>query len=235
MAAQSYSHDYQIGEKTFEAFVAHNGKPAPGILVLHAWAGRSDFENGKAAALADLGYTGIAVDLYGKGVLGTSTEENQALMTPLAADRPSLQKLLHDNIAMARELPEVDAANIAAVGFCFGGLCVLDIARSGGDVKGVVSFHGLLGAPGNTKEKIDSKVLALHGWDDPMAPPDDVKAFGEEMTNASADWQLHAYGGTMHAFTNPAANDPDFGTVYDADADRRSWQAMANFLSELFG
>ena len=156
-------------------------------------------------------------------------------MTPLAADRPSLQKLLHDNIAMARELPEVDADNIAAVGFCFGGLCVLDIARSGGDVKGVVSFHGLLGAPGNTKEKIDSKVLALHGWDDPMAPPDDVKAFGEEMAKASADWQLHAYGGTMHAFTNPAANDPDFGTVYDADADRRSWQAMANFLSELFG
>lgn len=235
MGVQTYSHDYEIGGKTYEAMIAHNGKPAPGVLVLHAWAGRSDFENNKATALAGLGYTGVAVDLYGKGVLGQSTEENQALMTPLAEDRPSLQKRLHDNIAMARELPEVDGDNLAAIGFCFGGLCVLDIARSGGGVKGVVSFHGLLGAPGNTKDKVDAKVLALHGWDDPMATPDDVKTFGEEMTKANADWQLHAYGGTMHAFTNPAANDPDFGTVYEPQADRRSWQAMTNFLGELFG
>ena len=99
----------------------------------------------------------------------------------------------------------------------------------------MVSFHGLLGAPGNTAEKVSPKVLALHGWDDPMAPPSDVEALGKELTDADADWQLHAYGGTMHAFTNPAADDPDFGTVYDKDADRRSWIAMKNFLEEVLG
>ncbi len=232
---ETRAHDYEIDGKTFEAFIAHNGKPAPGVLVFHAWAGRADFENNKATALAGLGYTGVAVDLFGKGVLGQSAEENTKLIEPFVGDRAMLQKRLHENIAMARELPEVDSDKIAAIGFCFGGLCVLDIARSGGAVKGVVSFHGLLGAPGNTKDKVDAKVLALHGWDDPMAPPADVEALGAEMNKARADWQLHAYGGTMHAFTNPAANDPDFGTVYDADADRRSWQAMRNFLGELLG
>jgi len=231
---QSRAHDYEIDGKTYEAFVAHGSDPAPGVLVFHAWAGRSDFENNKASALAGLGYTGIACDLYGKGVLGMSNEENEKLMTPLASDRPALQKRLHDNIAMAKALPEVAGGKLAAIGFCFGGLCVLDIARTGGDVEGVVSFHGLLGSAGNTKDKINAKVLALHGWDDPMAPPADVDAFAAEMNKAGADWQLHAYGGTMHSFTNPAANDPDFGTVYSPDADRRSWAAMANFIGELF-
>lgn len=230
---ETRTHDYDIGGKTYEAFVAHSGKRAPGVLIFHAWAGRSPFENDKAKALAELGFTGVACDLYGKGVLGTSKEENEALMTPLASDRKALQKLLHDNIAMAKTLPEVADGQLAAIGFCFGGLCVLDIARSGGDVKGVVSFHGLLGAPENTKDKIDAKVLALHGWDDPMAPPDHVKDFGAEMTKANADWRLHAYGGVMHAFTNPAADDPDFGTVYDSDADRQSWSAMRDFLKEV--
>lgn len=226
--------DYKIAGKTYQAFVAHNDKPAPGVLVIHAWAGRSDFENEKAIALAELGYTGIAIDLYGKGVLGTSTEENEALMTPLVADRPALQCRLHGNIEFAKGLELVDSGKMAAIGFCFGGLCALDIARSNGSVGGVVSFHGLLGAPENTNDNITPKILALHGWDDPMAPPADVEAFGTEMTKAKADWQLHAYGGTMHAFTNPAANDPGFGTVYNKIADDRSWLAMRNFLSALF-
>ncbi|HNU20621.1 MAG TPA: dienelactone hydrolase family protein, partial [Hydrogenophilus thermoluteolus] len=131
--------------------------------------------------------------------------------------------------------PEVDPEKVAAIGFCFGGLSVLDLARVGAPVKGVVSFHGLFTPPGNTTDnKITAKVLALHGWDDPMAKPDAVLAFAKEMTDAGADWQLHAYGHTMHAFTNPEANDPDFGTVYNAKADARSWQAMQNFLAELF-
>ena len=234
MAVETRAQDYEIDGKTYEAFVAHNGKAAPTVMICHAWAGRSDFENGKAKALAALGYTGVAIDLFGKGVLGQSKEENQKLIEPFVNDRPMLQTRLARNIKVVKEMAEADADKIAAIGFCFGGLCVLDIARSGGDVKGVVSFHGLLGAPGNTQSRIDAKILALHGWDDPMATPDDVKALGEELTKAEADWQLHAYGGTMHAFTNPEANDPDFGTVYDADADRRSWAAMKNFLEELF-
>ena len=115
-------------------------------------------------------------------------------------------------------------------------MCVLDLARTGEDFAGVVSFHGLFGAPGNTTgNAIKAKVLALHGWNDPMAPPEQVLALAEELSGQGADWQLHAYGNTMHAFTNPDANDPDFGTVYSPVADDRSWRAMADFLTELFG
>lgn len=237
MAIQTRAIDYEIDGKPFEGILAFDaGKPGPRplVLVAHAWAGRSEFEVNKAKAIAELGYTAFAIDLYGKGVLGTSNEENQALMTPLAEDRPNLQRRLTHIIEVAKEQPEADAGKVAAIGFCFGGLCVLDIARAGTDIAGVVSFHGLLGAPGNIVNKITAKVLALHGWDDPMAPPADVEAFGKEMTTAKADWQLHAYGGVMHAFTNPAANDPDFGTVFDATADKRSWHAMKNFLYEIF-
>ncbi|MEM9618132.1 MAG: dienelactone hydrolase family protein [Pseudomonadota bacterium] len=228
--------DYEIDGVSYEAVLASNGADAkPGVMICHAWAGRSDFEVDKAKALAELGFTGVAVDLYGKGVLGSSTEECQALMTPFVEDRPMLQSRLAKILDVVKDQKEVDAQKTAAIGFCFGGLCVLDMARSGADLEGVVSFHGLLGAPGNTAKKISPKVLALHGWDDPMAPPSDVEALGKELTDAGADWQLHAYGGTMHAFTNPAANDPDFGTVYDKDADRRSWTAMKSFLEEVFG
>lgn len=227
--------DYTIDGREYEAFIAApKGDPAPLVLVFHAWAGRSQFENDKAHALAELGFTGVAIDLFGKGVLGQSREECQGLIKPLVENRPMLQDLMKANIEIMKDQPEADASKVAAIGFCFGGLCVLDIARSGADIGGVVSFHGLLTAPGNTVDKISAKVLALHGWDDPMAPPDDVDAFGEEMTKAKADWQLHAYGGTMHAFTNPAANDPDFGTVYNEAADKRSWASMRLFLNELF-
>lgn len=235
MSIKTQSVDYEIEGKPYEAFVAHNGKPAPAVMICHAWAGRSAFENDKAEAIAKLGFTGVAVDLFGKGVLGSSKEENQKLIEPFVGDRKMLQARLADILAVVKEQPEVDAGNVAAIGFCFGGLCVLDMARSNADVKGVVSFHGLLGAPGNTADKIKPKVLALHGWDDPMAPPADVETLGTELTEAGADWQLHAYGGTMHAFTNPAADDPDFGTVYNKDADRRSWIAMKNFLEEVLG
>jgi len=227
--------NYSFGGNEYEAFIASPKKtPAPGVLICHAWAGRSPFENEKAKALAGLGYTGIAIDLFGKGILGLSKEECQQLINPFVDDRSMLQTRLNAIIEIVRKQPEVDSAQIAVIGFCFGGLCALDVARSNADVTGVVSFHGLLNAPGNTAERIKPKVLALHGWDDPMATPDDVKFFGEEMTKANADWQLHAYGGVMHAFTNPNANDPGFGTVYDKNADIRSWAAMQNFLEELF-
>jgi dienelactone hydrolase len=235
MSISTRTFDYEIDSKTFEAFLAApSNTPAPVVLVCHAWAGRSDFENDKAKAVAELGYTGVAIDLFGKGVLGSSKEENQKLIEPFVSDRTFLQTQLAANISMIQDQPEADASKIGAIGFCFGGLCVLDIARMGADIAGVVSFHGLLGAPGNTVDKIKAKILALHGWDDPMAPPSDVVALGEELTKAKADWQLQGYGGVMHAFTNPAANDPDFGTVYNATADRRSWVSMKNFLGEIF-
>lgn len=231
--------DYQDGDSVLEGRLVWDDRfpgPRPGVLVAHAWRGRSDFEDGKAADLAGLGYTAFAIDLYGKGIRGSSPEENGALMQPFLDDRAMLQTRLLLSLATLREQAEVDAAKTAAIGFCFGGLCVLDIARTGEDLAGVVSFHGLLGVPGNTSgNTIRAKVLALHGWDDPMATPDNVNALAAELSSLGADWQLHAYGNTMHAFTNPAANDSQLGTVYDAAADRRSWQAMTNFLEEVFG
>jgi dienelactone hydrolase len=236
MTVQTRKVEYEIGGKTYEGVLAvddaQSGK-RPGILVSHAWAGRSEFEIEKAKALAELGYAGFALDLYGKGVLGETNEQCQALMTPFIEDREMLRAQLLNTIDIVKDQPEADESQIGAIGFCFGGLCVLDMARAGADMKGVVSFHGLLGGAGNTAG-VKAKVLVLHGWDDPMVPPDAVVDFAKEMTGAGADWQLHAYGGTMHAFTNPEASDPNFGTVYNADADRRSWITMTNFLAEIF-
>jgi dienelactone hydrolase len=239
MTITTRSVDYDIAGQSFEGVLAADdakrGK-RPLVLIAHAWAGRSGFEVEKAKKLAALGCAGFAMDLFGKGVLGASTAENQGLIAPFLADRAMMQSRLLNIAKVAKEQPEVDSSKVAAIGFCFGGLCVLDIARTGADLKGVVSFHGLFMPPGNTGgKKIKAKVLALHGWDDPMATPDQVTALGKELTDAGADWQLHAYGGTMHAFTNPDANEPDFGTVYNAAADTRSWTAMKNFLAEIFG
>lgn len=212
---------------------SHN--PKPGVLISHAWGGRSEFEQGKAETLAELGYVGFALDLYGKGVLGTSREENSGLMQPLLDDRGTLQRRMHLALAQLKKQKEVDGSRVAAMGFCFGGLCVLDLARTGADLSGVASVHGLFAPPGNTDGKrIKAKVLVLHGWDDPMATPDQVLALADELTNAGADWQIHGYGNTVHAFSNPAANDPAHGTVYNPIADRRSWQNLQLFLAEIF-
>ena len=129
----------------------------------------------------------------------------------------------------------MDNDRSAAIGFCFGGLCVLDLARIGTDIKGVASFHGLFGAPGNTAgAKIKARVLALHGHEDPVASVDAVVALEKELTEAGADWQIHVYGNTLHAFTNPQANGPGLGAMYNKNADKRSWQTLLNFLEELF-
>lgn len=232
MSATTRVVDYDQDGQTYEGFLAlPDGAPKGVVLVAHAWGGQSDFERGKAELLANWGYAAFAVDVYGKGKRGETTEECQALMTPLANNRTELQARLAHALSVAKSESGSDQA--AAIGFCFGGMCVLDMARKNMDLKGVVSFHGLFGAPGNTDDTIAPKVLALHGWEDPMATPDDVMDFSREMTSAGADWQLHAYGATLHAFSNPAANNPDFGTLYDAAADRRSFAACQDFLAEV--
>ena len=230
--------DYLDGETVLEAFYAFDDNLSgrrPAVLISHAWIGRDGFVMEKARKIAGLGYVGFALDMYGKGILGASREENARLMQPFMDNRAKLQQRMKAALAAVKQLPCVDERKIAAMGFCFGGLCVLDLARTGIDLQGVVSFHGLLGPPKNTQgNRIKAKILALHGNDDPMVPPDQVLAFQEEMTQAGADWQFVTYGNTMHAFTNPNANDRGFGTVFQPDADRRSWQAMQNFLTEIF-
>ncbi|MEL7043071.1 MAG: dienelactone hydrolase family protein [Pseudomonadota bacterium] len=234
MSVTTQTVDYDQDGQTYEGYLAMPGSDPKGVIVVaHAWGGQSEFEQSKAALMAEWGYAGFALDVYGKGQRGETTEECQALMTPLAENRPLLQSRLERALTAAKDAAGTDKA--AAIGFCFGGLCVLDMARKNMAVDGVVSFHGLFGAPGNTDEKISPRVLALHGWEDPMATPDDVMDFSREMTAAQADWQLHAYGAVMHAFTNPNANDPGFGTVFDAGADRRSFAACQDFLAEVLG
>ncbi|MEM7516223.1 MAG: dienelactone hydrolase family protein [Planctomycetota bacterium] len=228
---------YREGDQELEAFVARpeGGAEAPVVLVCHAWGGQGDFERDKARALARLGYVGFALDVYGVGQRGTDKETSQALMMPFVEDRKRLETRLLTALEFARSLPGVDSSRTAAIGFCFGGLCALDLARSGADLRGVVSFHGLLGGrKGLATQAVRAKVLVCHGNDDPMVSRDDQFAFFEEFDQAGADWQMHRYGKTLHAFTNPAAADPDFGTVYEPKAERRSLAAMADFLSEVF-
>ncbi len=238
MAIISNTVGYLDGDVLLEAFFAFDNSLSgrrPAVLINHTWAGRDEFVAEKAKKLAALGYVGFAVDMYGKGVLGSSPEENAKLMQPFMDNREMLQKRMHAALYAVKLLPWVHDSKIAAMGFCFGGLCSLDLARTGADLKGVVSFHGLLSAPGNTQgNAIKAKILALHGHDDPMGPVEQVLAFEQEMTKAGADWQFHTFGHTMHAFTNPVANNPDFGTVYQPDADRRSWLAMESFFTEIF-
>ncbi len=207
----------------------------PAVLVAHAWGGRDEFACKKAQMLADLGYIGFALDMYGDGKTGQNTEENSLLMGPLIADRELLRDRILAAFEKVKNLPMVDSTKIGAIGFCFGGLCVLDLARSGADVKGVVSFHGLLKNPKIPgKNSIKAKILALHGHDDPMVNPTEAQDFMSEMTEAKADWQMQIFGNTMHAFTNPLANDRSFGTVYNEKAAERSFKSMRTFFEEVF-
>lgn len=229
----SYTHD----GKTFEAFVAtkdHTKRSL--VLICHAWRGRDEFACQKAEELAKLGYVGFAIDLYGKGVQGKNNEESALLMNPLMENRKLLRERLEIAYETARGLEGVDAQNMGVIGFCFGGLCALDLARSGKELKGLVSFHGLLTPPEKLPtKKIHAKLLVLHGHDDPMVSKEEIQKFQEEMTQNKVDWQMHIYGNTTHAFTNPLANDPDFGTVYNPNAAKRSWVEMKDFFLEVFG
>jgi dienelactone hydrolase len=224
---------------TLESLFVHDAAVSgrrPAVIVCHTWAGRAAPMIEFATLMARWGYRGLAADIFGKGVLGNSREECEALMMPFVRDRAALQRRLAQVVDVAAGLPEVDPGNIAAVGFCFGGLCVLDLARIGANVRGVASFHGVLAPPGNTvANRIDAKIVAYHGWDDPLAPPEAVLALGAELTAAKADWQLHAFGGAMHAFTAVEANDPQNGIQYHEPTARRSVAHLRTFLAECFG
>jgi dienelactone hydrolase len=172
--------------------------------------------------------------MYGKNKMGQTKEEKIALIQPFMQDRTLLKQRILAAFDVIQKNPHVDEKRIGAMGFCFGGLCVLDLARSGAHVKGVVSMHGLLQAPPFAHQIIQASILALHGYDDPMVTPDQVMQFADEMTEAKVDWQFVMYGNTMHAFTNPQANDPGFGTVYNPKANARAWIAVKEFFKEVF-
>ncbi len=229
--------DYADGNAICEAYVAHADASGrrPAVLIAHQWAGQSDAERGAAERLAELGYVGMAIDVYGKGNRGSPGADNSALMNPFMADRARLRTRLLAAVEAARAHAAVDPERIAVIGYCFGGLCALDLARANAPgLRGAVSLHGMFSAPNlGDQPAIKASVLVLHGWDDPMAPPADVLALAQELTAAKADWQIHAYGHAMHAFTNPAAAAPERGLAYNEKAAHRSWAAVQAFLAEV--
>lgn len=230
--------EYQDSEKTFEGVVAFddkNERKVPIVMIAHAYGGQSKFEENKAIELAKLGYVGFAIDVYGKGVRANSPEEAKELMDTLNADRNLLLERMKTSLRVAKSIDVGDENNIGAIGFCFGGKCVLDLARSGEKIKGIVSFHGVFDAPSPKKEnKIETPILILHGWDDPLAKPNDVIKLTQELTNKKAEWEFIAYGHTGHAFTNPNAKFPKKGMLYNEEVAKKSWSRMKTFFKEEF-
>mgnify|MGYP006230619585 FL=1 len=226
---------YQSGDNSFEGFLAQpEGDSNPCVLIAHTWAGRDAFVEEKAKLLTELGYAAFAIDMYGDGKIGTSNEENAGMMQPLLDDREELARRALASLDAVSKIDSIDASKIVIMGYCFGGLVAMDLARTGADIKGAVSFHGFLAGPENSTNEIKAKLLALHGDSDPMVGQDQIESFRQEMTSKKVDWQLHVFGGAMHSFTNPEANDPDFGAVYSKNADERSWKIFTDFLMELF-
>lgn len=229
--------DYADKETKLKGFVAYDDaikSKRPLILVAPDWSGNNDFAKNKAEELAKLGYVGFALDMYGDGKVGNTNEEKKSYMMPLLNDRKLLAERVLAAFNFAKTIEQVDPAKVAAIGFCFGGLCALDLARSGADVLGIVSFHGALSHPPFKNQTMKAKILALHGHDDPSIKPEAVLAFETEMTEAKVDWQVHVYGNVKHAFTNPNAHDTELGLVYNKCAAERSWISMKNFLEEIF-
>ena len=224
---------------SFEGVIAYEDEvetPRPGVLIVPNVLGQKEADNRKAEELAKLGYVGFACDVFGQGKRPQRGPDMGVYMNECLADRAQLRERLAASLGVLKGFGHVDPAKCAAIGFCFGGLSVLDMARSGQDVLGVVSFHGVYHRPdyANTTP-IGPKVLVCHGWDDPLATPEQTVALGQELTEGQADWQLLAFGNTGHGFTDPSARDLGIaGVGYQESSDRRSWQAVQDFLRELF-
>lgn len=222
----------------FEAHVAlppGPPRPRPGVVLAHDWSGLHDGIREIAERIAGLGYVCFALDVYGQGVRGDPLGDNAHLMDPLLADRGLLRRRLLASLTAAARHPSIDGQPLAALGYCFGGLCALDLARAAPpQLRGAISVHGGLRAPESLPlGPIAASVLLLHGWEDPVAPPPDVLAVARELTEAGADWQLHAYGHAMHAFTFDRANAPERGLLHDPIAARRAWATLTGFLAEV--
>ncbi len=232
--------EYKDADATLEGYLgfddAVKGK-RPGVLVIHDWMGVGPYIEKRVGQLAALGYIALAADIYGKGVRPKSMEEAADLANRYKADRALMRSRARAGLKALQANTLADTKRMAAIGYCFGGTAVLELARDGADVAGLVSFHGGLQTPTPDDAKnIRGKVLVLHGADDPLVPPNEVLAFEEEMRRALVDWQVIIYGGAVHSFTNPVAgDDPSKGAAYNEKADKRSWEAMKGFFQEIFG
>lgn len=230
---------YQAADVQSEGFIVYDDKiktPRPAVIVAHAWRGQDDFARDKARELARLGYIGFAADLFGNRKNAADDDEAGALIKPLFLDRKLLQQRIIAAYETLLQQPGVDPSRIGAIGFCFGGLTVIELLRSGTPVKSVVSFHGVLGHTGAKTvpiaKNIKGSILLLHGYNDPLVPIQDVVDTQKEFNDAGIAWQMDIYGHTSHAFTNPMAHDKAKGLIYNEKIAKRAWTAMKNFFEE---
>jgi len=232
---RSLKQDYN--GQTLDHVIVHDGtgRVLPTVLIIPTVMGVQPLEIGFAEKLVDLGYHVVIADLFGRRFTPSADKEAAfAAMGELRADRAALRDRLLAIVDAVQGREHVDAKRVAVIGYCFGGQCALDVARSGADVAGVAAFHGLFDPCGLPPQPIKAKVAAYHGWDDPMVPPEAVVALGRELTEAGADWQIHAYGHVGHGFTNPRAHEIGIeGVFYHEAAARRSWASLENFLAEV--
>jgi dienelactone hydrolase len=212
----------------------------PGVLVVHEWWGHNDYTRERARMLAEMGYTALAVDMYGDGKEALHPGDAQKFMQEVFATADAGRSRFVAAKSLLAAHPTVEPDNISAIGYCFGGAVVLNMARQGLDLDGVASFHGSLATQSPaTPDAIKARLLVLHGADDPFIPPEHVAGFKEEMKAANADLRFIAYPGAVHAFTNPDATATgekfELPLRYDAEADRRSWEELSRFLTALYG
>jgi dienelactone hydrolase len=232
--------EYADGDVTLQGFVAWDpekaAKDAPGVLVVHQWLGLTDYEQSRCKQLADLGYVAFALDIYGKETRPKNMQQAGEFAGIYKKDRSLYRRRLNLGLEQLKSQKNVAAGKIAAIGYCFGGTGVLELARSGADISGVVSFHGGLDSPTPEDGKnIKAKILVCHGADDPFVPAKDIDAFKAELTAAKVDWQMISYSNAVHSFTQPmAGNDNSRGAAYNEKADHRSWKAMRQFFDEAF-
>jgi dienelactone hydrolase len=236
-AIKTQTVEYKQGDTVLEGYLAYDDASTakrPGVAIVHDWTGLGDFVKKRAEQIAKLGYVALALDIYGKGVRAKNPEEAGKLAKKYKSDRALMRARATAGLDYLKSNPLVDPSKLAAMGYCFGGTTVLELARSGAPLKALASFHGGLDTPHvEDAKKIKAKVLVMTGGDDPSVPAEQVTAFESEMRNAKVDWQLISYGGAVHAFTNPdAGNDNSKGAAYNEEADRKSWREMKEFFEE---
>ena len=229
--------EYSQGGTALEGYLTYDDQfpgKRPGILVAHEWTGLNVYARMRADMLARLGYVAFAVDIYGKDVRPMTVAEATAESSKYKNDRKLLRARAQEGLKVLKAWPNVDPSRVAAIGYCFGGTTVLELARSGADLRGVVSFHGGLGTPTPEDAKnIKGEILALHGAADPFVLSAEVQSFEQEMKAAHVKYQLIKYPGAVHGFTNPANKGELKGALYNAKADKQSWKEMRNFLDRI--